>query len=43
MIRLTALLRRNPELSHEEFEEHWRDTHGPLVSSVPGIRDWVVR
>ncbi len=43
MIRLTALLQRNPALSPEEFEAHWRDTHAELVSSVPGIRDWVVR
>jgi uncharacterized protein (TIGR02118 family) len=43
MIRLTALLRRNPALSHEEFDNHWRDTHAELISSVPGIRDWVVR
>jgi len=43
MIRLTALLQRNPSLSPEEFQAHWRDTHAGLVSSVPGIRDWVVR
>lgn len=43
MIRLTALLRRNPALSAEEFQAHWRDVHGPLVLSVPGIDRWVVR
>lgn len=43
MIRLTALLRRNPALSAEEFERHWREVHGPLVLSVPGIERWVVR
>ena len=43
MIRLTALLRRNPALSVEEFEKHWREVHGPLVASVPGISQWVVR
>jgi uncharacterized protein (TIGR02118 family) len=43
MVRLTALLRRNPALSHEAFVAHWRDVHGPLVASVPGISRWVVR
>ena len=36
-VRLTALLRRNPALSHEEFAAHWRDVHGPLMRSLPGI------
>jgi hypothetical protein len=43
MIRLTALLRRNPALSAEEFQAHWRDVHAPLILSVPGIERWVVR
>ena len=25
---------RLPSLSREKFQEYWRDTHGPLVSSV---------
>lgn len=32
MYRLTYLLRRNPELSFEDFQEYWRQTHGPLVT-----------
>lgn len=43
MIRLTALLRRNPALSAEEFQTHWRDVHAALIRSVPGIERWVVR
>ena len=43
MVRLTALLRRNPALSHEQFEAHWRDVHGPLMRSLPGIDQRVVR
>ncbi|HEY8546516.1 MAG TPA: EthD domain-containing protein [Acidimicrobiales bacterium] len=43
MLRLTALLRRNPALTAEEFQAHWRDVHGPLIRSVPGIERWVVR
>ncbi|WP_066285518.1 EthD domain-containing protein [Arthrobacter sp. B6] len=33
MIRLVFLLRRHPKLSVEEFQEHWRDQHGPLMAS----------
>ena len=33
MVRLVFLLRRAPQLSLEEFQTYWRDTHGPLVAS----------
>ena len=32
MIRLVYLLRRQPELSLDEFHRYWRDEHGPLVA-----------
>jgi hypothetical protein len=43
MIRLTALLRRNPALSPAEFQAHWSGTHASLVRDLPGIEDRVVR
>ena len=43
MIRLTALLRRNPALSADEFRAHWRDVHAAKILSVPRIREWLVR
>src|SRR5918994_5611752 len=43
MIRLTAMLRRNPALSPEEFQAHWRDVHAAKILSVPGARDRLVR
>lgn len=43
MIRLTALLRRNPALTAEEFHAHWRDVHAAKILSVPRISEWVVR
>jgi hypothetical protein len=43
MIRLTAMLRRNPALSVAEFHAHWRDVHAAKIRSVPGIGDRVVR
>jgi hypothetical protein len=43
MIRLTAMLRRNPALTAEEFQAHWRDVHAAKIVSVPGVRDRLVR
>ena len=31
MIKLSFCLRRLPQLSREEFQRYWFDTHGPLV------------
>ena len=32
MIRLTFVLRRKPEMSRAEFQQYWRNIHGPLVA-----------
>src|SRR5690349_13263560 len=32
MIRLTYVLRRRPGMSLAEFQDYWRNTHGPLVA-----------
>ena len=41
MIRRVSILTRKPELSHEEFVDHWENVHGPLALKVPGIRRYV--
>ena len=43
MIRLTAMLRRNPALSAEQFHAHWRDVHAPRSWRCPGIGERVLR
>lgn len=43
MIQLVALLVRNPELSHEQFESHWRDVHGPLIRDTPELARHLLR
>ena len=43
MIRLTAMLRRNPSLTAEAFHAHWADVHAAKILAVPGIGDHVVR
>ena len=32
MIKLVFALRRRPELSLEQFQTYWRETHAPLVA-----------
>jgi EthD domain len=34
VVRLTCLLRRKPGLTPEEFHEHWREVHGPLIVAL---------
>lgn len=43
VIALTALLRRNPNLSADEFERHWRDVHGPLIRDSPSLARHILR
>jgi uncharacterized protein (TIGR02118 family) len=38
---LIAFLTRRPGISPEAFQRHWRETHGPLVARVPGVRRYV--
>ena len=33
MLRLTFLLRKRPDLSHDDFYRYWLEEHGPLVAS----------
>lgn len=41
MIKVVALLTRRPELTHEQFVEHWQEIHAPLAHAVPGVRRYV--
>ncbi len=34
MIKLVVALRRRPDLSLEEFQTYWRETHAPLVAEL---------
>ncbi|MCP9628198.1 EthD domain-containing protein [Rhodopseudomonas palustris] len=37
MLKLTMFSRRLPGLSREQFDQHWRDRHGPLVRSHQAV------
>lgn len=39
MIQLTCFVKAKPGLSREEFHRYWKETHAPLVASIPEIRE----
>jgi hypothetical protein len=43
MIRLTAVLKRNPALSQAEFEAHWLGHHAALIAGTPELARHIVR
>ncbi|WP_244832122.1 EthD domain-containing protein [Caballeronia sp. TF1N1] len=34
-IQKFSLLKRRPDLTREQFNEHWHTVHGPLLASIP--------
>ena len=43
MIKMTMLLKRNPDIDHAAFVRHHRETHGPLFRSIPEAKNHVLR
>lgn len=43
MVKLFAMLRRRSGMTSEEFVEHWRDHHGPLIAGEPTLARHIVR
>ena len=41
MVKAVYMVARKPGLSIQEFQDHWRQVHGPLVARVPGVRRYV--
>ena len=41
MIARLAILYRRPDLTREEFQAYWKDTHAPLARDIPGLRRYV--
>ena len=36
-LRMTATLRRNPNITREQFRHHWRELHGPWAMRHPDV------
>ena len=41
MVKLIYCITRKPNLSVDEFQRYWRDTHGPIAGAIPGLRRYV--
>jgi uncharacterized protein (TIGR02118 family) len=41
MVKLILLIARKPDMSVEEFQRYWWDTHGPIAARIPGLRHYV--
>jgi uncharacterized protein (TIGR02118 family) len=41
MVKVLFILHRRPDLDVAAFEDHWKNTHGPLAAKVPGLRRYV--
>jgi uncharacterized protein (TIGR02118 family) len=42
MVKVIVLLPRRSDMSPEDFEQHLRETHLPLVTKMPGLRRLVL-
>ncbi len=38
MFKAMILLKRNDDLSFDEFKDHWLNHHAPMVRQLPGLR-----
>ena len=36
MLRMLGFYKRKPGVTHEQFNHHWLNIHGPCVRNVPG-------
>jgi hypothetical protein len=43
MIKLVCFLKRKPELTHEEFIDHWLNRHAPLIAGTPELARHLIR
>jgi uncharacterized protein (TIGR02118 family) len=41
MVKALFMVARRPGLTIAEFQQHWLEGHGPLVTRVPGLRRYV--
>jgi uncharacterized protein (TIGR02118 family) len=41
MIKVVYCLRRRPELSVEEFQKYWLETHASFGAGIPGVKRYV--
>jgi len=42
-VKLFAFVKRKDGMTREEFLDHWRNRHGPLIRDTPGLGDRTIR
>jgi uncharacterized protein (TIGR02118 family) len=43
LIVILGFFKRKADLTHQQFSDHWRNVHGPLIRSIPGVGDLLLR
>lgn len=43
MLITLGFYKRKPGLTHEQFSQHWREVHGPLIASHPDVSKFLKR
>jgi uncharacterized protein (TIGR02118 family) len=43
MVKLLCFLKRKAGMSLEDFNRHWRETHGALIAGLPKLARHIVR
>ena len=41
MTKVLILFRKRADLTMDEFQRYWKETHGPLAATMPGVRKYV--
>lgn len=41
MTKALVMLHKRADQSWDEFQRYWRETHGPMVQQIPGVRRYV--
>ncbi|CAL1696218.1 unnamed protein product [Somion occarium] len=42
-IRVVFLIKRRPDLTHEQFSEHWSKNHGRIFTSLKIVKENIIR
>jgi len=42
MVKLVGLLKKRPDMTTEQFIEHWTNVHAKIALEFPGLRKYVI-
>jgi uncharacterized protein (TIGR02118 family) len=41
MTKVLILFRKRADLTMDEFKRYWKETHGPIAATMPGLRKYI--